>query len=53
VGARADRVIDRIRTADGGRAALSSGHFLRVLGARWLGLPTRRRPHFMACERRA
>jgi broad specificity phosphatase PhoE len=39
VGARADRVIDRIRTADGNVLLFSSGHFLRVLGARWLGLP--------------
>ena len=38
VGARADRVIDRIRTAAGDVLVFSSGHFLRVLGARWLGL---------------
>ena len=38
VAVRADRVISRIRTIDGNVAILSSGHFLRVLIARWLGL---------------
>jgi probable phosphoglycerate mutase len=37
VGARADRVLHR--AAEAGHAALfSHGHFLRVLGARWIGL---------------
>lgn len=37
--ARADRVIARLR-ADGGSALLfGHGHFSRVLGARWIGLP--------------
>jgi probable phosphoglycerate mutase len=39
VGARADRVIGRLRTASGDVLLFSHGHFLRVLGARWLGLP--------------
>ncbi|HZT89758.1 MAG TPA: histidine phosphatase family protein [Stellaceae bacterium] len=39
VGARADRVIARVREVDGNVALFSSGHFLRVLAARWLGLP--------------
>jgi probable phosphoglycerate mutase len=47
VGARADRVIDRIRTAGGNVLLFSSGHFLRVLGARWLGLPPGGGRHFM------
>ncbi|MEV4893518.1 histidine phosphatase family protein [Nonomuraea sp. NPDC055795] len=39
VGARADRVIARARAADGEVALVAHGHFLRVLTARWLGLP--------------
>lgn len=38
VGARADRVIARLREADDPAILFSSGHFLRVLAARWLGL---------------
>ena len=38
VGARADRVISRLRAADDQAIVFSSGHILRVLGARWLGL---------------
>ena len=39
VGARADRVIARLRAVDGHVLLFSHGHFLRVLAARWLGLP--------------
>ncbi len=39
VAARADRVITRIEQVDGDLALFSHGHFLRVLAARWLGLP--------------
>ena len=38
IGARADRVIRRVRAVDGNTLLLSSGHFLRVFAARWLGL---------------
>lgn len=39
VAARADRVIARVRSAAGNALLFSSAHILRVLGARWLGLP--------------
>jgi broad specificity phosphatase PhoE len=39
VAARADRVIERACAAGGVVALFSHGHFLRVLGARWIGLP--------------
>lgn len=38
VGARADRVITRVRAAHGNVLLFSSSHILRVLAARWLGL---------------
>ena len=38
IGIRADRVISRIREVDGNVLVFSSGHLLRVLMARWLGL---------------
>jgi probable phosphoglycerate mutase len=38
VGARADRVVSRVRAIEGNILLFSSGHFLRVLAARWLGL---------------
>jgi probable phosphoglycerate mutase len=38
VGARADRAIARWRAVEGNVLVFSSGHFLRVAAARWLGL---------------
>ena len=39
VGERADRGRGRVRSGNGRVLAFSHGHFSRVLGARWLGLP--------------
>ena len=39
VGQRADRVIERVMSVDGDVAIFAHGHLLRVLAARWLGLP--------------
>jgi broad specificity phosphatase PhoE len=39
VGRRVDRVIERARQVDGDTLCVAHGHVLRVLTARWLGLP--------------
>jgi broad specificity phosphatase PhoE len=45
---RADRVNNRVRAIDGNVLLFTSGHFMRVLAARWLGLePTANSRHFM------
>jgi broad specificity phosphatase PhoE len=38
IGARADRVVSRVRALKGNALIFSSGHFLRVFAARWVGL---------------
>ena len=47
VGARADRVIARARAVEGDVALFAHGHVLRVLGARWIGLPAGGGQHFL------
>jgi broad specificity phosphatase PhoE len=39
VAARADRFIARVRSIEGDVLAFSSGHIIRMIAARWLGLP--------------
>ena len=39
VGERADRIVSELRTAGGDVAVFAHGHVLRVLAARWVGLP--------------
>jgi broad specificity phosphatase PhoE len=48
VGTRADRVIGRVRATNRDVLLFSSGHFIRVLASRWLGLePTANSRYFM------
>lgn len=44
---RVDRLIARIRAAEGHVAIFAHGHILRVLAARWLGFPVIAASHFM------
>ena len=39
IGARAERVAERVRAAGGNVLIFSSGHFLRVLAGRWTRMP--------------
>jgi probable phosphoglycerate mutase len=47
VSARADRVIARLRQRDANLLLFGHSHFLRILAARWLGLPVQNAQHFI------
>jgi broad specificity phosphatase PhoE len=47
VGARTDRVLGRLRRSEGDVALFAHGHLLRVLVARWIGLPPQGGQHFL------
>jgi probable phosphoglycerate mutase len=47
IGARADRLIARLRASDGNVLIFSHGHILRVIAARWLGLPAGHARYFV------
>ncbi len=47
IGARADRVVARVRGIQGNVLLFSSGHFLRVLASRWLGLDASAGQYFL------
>jgi probable phosphoglycerate mutase len=47
VGARADLVLARLRAAGGDALVFAHGHMLRVLTARWLGMPPEAGAHFV------
>jgi len=47
IGERADHTVNRLRKIEGEVLIFSSGHFLRVLAARWLGLEPAVGQYFM------
>jgi probable phosphoglycerate mutase len=47
VGARADRLIARLRAVEGHVALFAHGHIFRVFAARWLGLPAAAGAYFL------
>jgi probable phosphoglycerate mutase len=47
VASRADRVVSRVRAIQAGVLLFSSGHILRMLGVRWLGLEPANGGHFL------
>jgi broad specificity phosphatase PhoE len=47
VGGRVERVIGRSRAVEGDVALFGHGHVLRVLVARWIGLPVSSGEHFL------
>jgi probable phosphoglycerate mutase len=47
VAARADRVITQVRAVEGDVVLFAHGHLLRVLAARWIGLPAGAGAHLL------
>lgn len=47
VAARADLVIERVRSTTGNVALFAHGHFFRLFAARWIGLPGAAGRHFL------
>lgn len=47
IGARVDRVIEKARAVKGDVIVFAHGHVLRVLAARWVGLPSSEGQHFL------
>jgi broad specificity phosphatase PhoE len=47
VGARADRVLAKVRAAEGNVALFAHGHILRVVAARWINLSASYGEHFL------
>ena len=47
VGARADRVLTKVRASEGDVALFAHGHILRVLAARWINLSASHGEHFL------
>jgi broad specificity phosphatase PhoE len=47
VGSRADRVLRKVRAAEGNVALFAHGHILRVLAARWINLSASYGEHFL------
>jgi len=47
IGARADRIVAKVRAVDGNVALFAHGHILRVLATRWINLAVRYGEHFL------
>ena len=47
IGARADRIVAKVRAAGGDVALFAHGHILRVLAARWINLSASHGEHFL------
>lgn len=47
IGARVDRVVERVRAVPGRAALFAHGHVFRVFLARWIGLPATHARHFL------